>query len=154
MLKQERKVSQYDVHILDFTPLHKLALQHVNQDKTDDLSTDCKPIRTFGYVDTPKGKYVLCTEGVGDTNPVSTDHVLELEFFSERQEDGVTHMSIMPNCMIRLPNVDEYDTGETKPLHEFIRTFGSRLDMNYIEWERFFNKTFLLVPYPSTLGIK
>jgi len=62
----------------------------------------------------------------------------QLDFWQERKEGEVTQLGISPCLYMRFEeeNIRECITGDTEPLHEFIRTFGDRLDSNYMNFER------------------
>ncbi len=129
--------SKYTVHVMDFTDYNQKALDHYNKDR-EVKATACKPMNRHGFIDTDDGMFVLCSEGVGNKNPISEEHPYQLEFFNERKEGDVTHMGIGPCLWMRFEEdgLRECATGETQPLHEFIRTFGDRLDTNYMNFER------------------
>ena len=143
--RHNREPSNLEVRLLDFSPLHIKALEFVNAqevEKGQPLSTDCKPMNSHGFIETDDGVYVLCSEGVGSRHPISEEHPYELDFFTERVDEdnpGTRFMGIMPSCTIKLMTNDMlygYDNGETTPLHDFIRTFGDRLETNYHNWVR------------------
>ena len=108
MRKYERIPSKYTVHVMDFSGYNQTALDHYNKDRTL-KATDCKPMNTHGFIDTDDGK-----------------------------EGDVTHLGVGPCLFMRFEEdgLRECATGETQPLHEFIRTFGDRLDTNYMNFER------------------
>lgn len=138
-----RTPSNHTVHQVDFSRFNEKALECVNQNLLDtEPYTNCKPIDRFGFVDTAEGIFMICGEGVGSTHAVSTEHPFILDFHAERKEgDNITHMRMGPACNMKLDadTIRECATGETEPLHTFIRVFGSRLDNNYVNWERHFN---------------
>ena len=139
MRQQNRVPSKYTVHLLDFSEFNDTALDHYNKDRDDDTkATACKTMYRHGFIDTDDGMFVLCDEGVGDKNPVSMKNPYQLDFWQERKEGDVTQLGISPCLYMRFEeeNIRECVTGNTEPLHEFIRTFGDRLDTNYINFER------------------
>ena len=129
--------SKYMVHLMDFTHLNEVALEHYNKDR-EVKATACKTMYRHGLIETTDGMFVLCDEGVGNKYPVSMENPYQLDFWQERKEDDVTHLGISPCLYMRFEeeNLRECVTGETQPLHEFIRTFGDRLDTNYMNFER------------------
>ena len=136
-----RTESKYNVQLIDFTPLHEQALTYVNNKETEDnkaLSTNCKPIHGYGFIETADGVYIIDTEGVGNSLPITEENPYHLSFYSERHEDNEHHIGIFPSCEMPLhaKHLRKHATGETQPLHEFIREFGDRLDTNYRNWER------------------
>ena len=131
--------SKYTVHLMDFTHLNDSALEHYNRNR-EEKATACKTMYRHGFIVTDDGMFVLCDEGVGNKKPVSMENPYQLEFFNERKEEGTntTYMGIGPCLWMRMEeeNLRECATGDTEPLHEFIRTFGDRLDTNYMNFER------------------
>ena len=72
MRAYERIPSKYTVHLMDFSEFNQKALDHYNKDRDEDTkATDCKTMNRHGFIDTDDGMFVLCSEGVGDKNPVS-----------------------------------------------------------------------------------
>jgi len=130
--------SKYTVQLVDFSRFNGDALEHYNKDREDDeVATDCKTMYRHGFIDTDYGMFILCDEGVGNKEPVSEEHPYQLDFWQERKEGDVTRMGIGPCLTMKLQEtiIRECATGKTEPLHEFIRTFGDRLDSNYIHFE-------------------
>jgi len=139
MRDYHRIPSKYTVHLVDFSRFNGDALEHYNKDREDDeMATACKTMYRHGFIDTDHGIFILCDEGVGNIEPVSDEHPYQLDFWNERKEGEVTHMGMMPCLTMKLKetNIRECATGEAEPLHEFIRTFGDRLDTNYLNFER------------------
>ena len=142
-----RKASKYEVHLLDFTPLNEQAREFINQNRSEDKqATACRHSWHLGFIETNEGLFILDNDGVGLNHPITADKPYTLEFYSERtytNENGkeVTAGDMMPSCQMALNDevIRDHATGETKPLDEFIRTFGSRLEGNYHNWERRLN---------------
>ena len=100
----------------------------------------------MGFIETGEGLFILDNDGVGNNHPITADKPYTLEFYSERtstNEEGEesTSLSMMPSCEMKLNDQDlrSHATGDTKPLDEFIRTFGDRLERNYYNWEQHLN---------------
>ena len=143
--RNNRNPSNLVVRLLDFSPLNVSALEFVNAqevEKEQPKSTDCKPLNSYGFMETEDGTYVLCSEGVGSSHPLSEEHPYELDFFTERvgeDNPSTRFIGIMPSCTIKIKTTNmlhDYATGDTMPLHDFIRTFGDRLETNYYNWVR------------------
>ena len=132
-----RIASKYTVNIMDFSSFNDMALEHYNKDR-DVKATACKTMYRHGFIETQDGMFVLCDEGVGNKKPISFEHPYQLEFWRERNEGDGIIMEIKPCLLMRFEEADlrACATGETQPLHEFIRTFGGRLDSNYMTFER------------------
>jgi hypothetical protein len=139
-----RTASKYNVQLIDFTPLHQQALDYVNQAESKDekpLSTECKPMHRYGFIETDDGVYLMDSEGVGNSRPITKENPYHLSFYSERQDmddSSKRYMNVFPACEMPLEekHLRKHATGDTLPLHEFIREFGDRLDTNYMNWER------------------
>jgi hypothetical protein len=139
-----RQASKYTVNLVDFTPLNEEAKEFVNQSRgEDEQATACRHSWHLGFIETGKGLFILDNDGVGTNHPITADKPYTLEFYSERthttgEGKEATALSMMPSCQMKLSDEDirGHATGDTKPLDEFIRTFGSRLDDNYCTWER------------------
>jgi len=142
-----RKASKYTVNLLDFTPLNEQAKEFVNRNRSEEeQATACRHSWSLGFIETGEGLFILDNDGVGNNHPITADKPYTLEFYSERtstNEEGKesTSLSMMPSCEMKLNDQDlrSHATGDTKPLDEFIRTFGSRLEGNYHNWERRLN---------------
>jgi len=148
MRGQERTPSNLQIQLLDFTPINTNALAFVNAQEDEQgqpKSTDCKPINSYGFIETEDGAYVICSEGVGNSSPISEENPYELHFYTERVDEdvpGKRFIGIVPSCNVPIKSTDMlygYATGETTPLHDFIRTFGDRLETNYHNWVRHLN---------------
>ena len=139
-----RIASKYNVQLINFTPLNVQALDYVNNKETEEnkpLSTDCKPMHGYGFIETDDGIYLVDSEGVGNSRPITKENPYHLSFYTERQDaddESKRYISIFPSCEMPLQekHLRKYATGDTQPLHEFIREFGDRLDTNYMNWER------------------
>lgn len=89
----------------------------------------------WGIVEVAGSHYLICNEGVGST-------------LSIEEEDGKIDWHVRkPNSIELMPRFrtsvtpDDFPsicTSEILPLDEFIRSFGTRLESNYWEWECFF----------------
>ena len=108
-------------------------------------ATECKAGHApHGFVETPKGLYALCEEGVGD-GPITKGHKYNVDFYpGGHDESGKGRwFSMMPQCTIKL-DPDELKAlaeGEPVNLADFIRVFGHRLDQNYEDWRRTLGST-------------
>tara|TARA_Y100001951_G_C11198061_1_gene215476 strand:- start:119 stop:586 length:468 start_codon:yes stop_codon:yes gene_type:complete len=139
-----RIASKYNVQLIDFTPLHQQALDYVNMNESKEdkpLSTSCTPNHKYGFIETADGIYLVDSEGVGNSRPITEENPYHLSFYTERRDKenfNQKYISIFPSCEMPLfeKHLRKYATGETQPLHEFIREFGLRLDNNYMNWER------------------
>lgn len=87
----------------------------------------------WGLVTTPTKRFLICTEGVGYD---LSEEPAVLDIYATTEG----HIAIMPVAQAHVTDheVDAYFTpsGEPVPLHEWIRSFGARLENNYAIWER------------------
>src|SRR5262245_37981283 len=131
MSRYDRTPTDVTVTVLDLSDVEQNALDYLRahaQTDRDLGKEDVKipsRVRTgwkWGIVDTPHGIYALCTEGVGPSNPITEDNLLEVEIFVDAYEDG-GGISIFPACSYKLGENDllKYATEEQVPLAEFVR---------------------------------
>ena len=103
-----RITSKYDVHLIDFTPLHQQALDYINMNESKEdkpLSTSCKPNHKYGFIETADGIYLVDSEGVGNSRPITEENPYHLSFYTERQDKenfNQRYISIFPSCEMPL----------------------------------------------------
>jgi hypothetical protein len=132
---------------LDLSEVEAKAMEWLNKHREIDgksAVTKMEASPTWGIVDTPNGMFALCTEGVGPDHPLSDEKPLTVEFFVRGyadQSEG-SFISMFPSCSQALypDDLRPYATGEPVALHDFIRTFGGRLEANYSGWKRLLEK--------------
>jgi len=135
--RRERKKSKNVVLVLDFSEKFKELLQHhceKNGLDPEEHEVSFHHGGDRGIIITPNGTYILCHEGVGKEDTIEELGTVEFEMDACKKGS----MSIFPNYILRL-SADEIKAlprKESIPLHEFIRTFGRRLECNYNEWLR------------------
>jgi hypothetical protein len=91
----------------------------------------------WGYIETPRGIYALCIEGVGPHMPITETRHVEICIYPEYEDDmGRKTMTIIPTlrARLKLSELLALPVVETKNLADFIRVFGSRLEENYETW--------------------
>jgi len=144
----ERIESTVTVHLFSLTEADNaknLAYYHAQQ-KSKDAEyqpgfVELNPLGTYGYVDTADGMFVLVNEGVGASDPLKDDEKMVIELYASTYEnaehEGSYTFGMFPTVGIQLTPVEiqQRATGETVPLHDFIRKFGSRLESNYRMWK-------------------
>lgn len=134
--------SNHMVVILDMKALNSFVLDYLVSQGVDIAdNTRIKPYATLGIVTGVNGKhYLINTEGVGFTKSLEDENA-SVEFYKETvdKKGNVTAFEIYPFVRVGLDKAEliNHVSGEIKPLHEFVRTFGDRLDANYEIWERF-----------------
>lgn len=142
-MKEARAESKIQVRVLDLSGLEQQA-HNAMQKKDYRKDLECiKATETLGYVETPKGLYMLCQEGVGDRNPISKKNPAEVVFVREfSKEDGAKTLEMFPCFGYRLSadEVRALPVKEVVTLDKFIRSFGSRLENNYRLWQEHLSK--------------
>ena len=90
-----------------------------------------------GYVETPVGIYVLDNEGCGQADPAMNDDAkVSFDFYI----DTDSTMGVFPEGSFNLTarQLKNLPVKEEILLHDFVRSFGSRLEVNYEECKREF----------------
>jgi len=132
MSSRTRETSTVMVKVPDFTELLKEVTEAYRAENPA-FEGDLVLPREYGYVETSMGVYYLDIEGCGCNDPVDSGHKMEIWLY-EKSESSV---SIVPITGFRFSVGDLLLLNVTKevPLHEFIRTFGRRLESNYRSWK-------------------
>lgn len=128
MQRYEREKTSIEVEVLDLTELKKKGVQFLEQQGKKNVAD--VDFEKWGRVLTPKGPYLICTEGVG-SGPLSADEEFEVAGYHVTTDGG---MAFMPSVSFTFTGKELADwpvTDETVRLDEFIRTFGDRLERNY-----------------------
>lgn len=146
MRNKEERHSPVKVKVVDFSQLEKEATEELKKKKPDRKVIKAEIRFAWAYVDTPKGIIALNSEGVGCCEPISKEYPLELEVYGKYESDkgeGSYSFDIFPVFGYRIddPNDITELPYEEKPLSEFIRRFGSRLESNYHQWEKLLMET-------------
>jgi len=92
--------------------------------------------RKMGYAEKNGDIWVLDEDGCG--NKLAANGFIEVAVYGEYlQEDGKTAHDFMP-ARKRIVNKDDISSFPTKEVNlaDFIRTFGSRLESNFMEWKK------------------
>ena len=89
--------------------------------------------RTWGFAEAKNGDiYALCNEGVGSF--IDERRRLSIELYAEYDHS----FSIFPDLILQMDR-DEFTKlpiVRRVYLHNFIRSFGSRLEDNYSDWQK------------------
>ena len=146
--KNGRAESTYTVLPLDEETLCSEAMQTMREGIASGKSErKNEPARCWSrgwaITRTPIGIYAICEEGVGPSKTLE-EGSLDIEFWFEskpqKTDTGERRtMSIFPELTLSLDSEDAVEyvdiTRDPVPLHEWIRTFGSRLEHNYYHWQ-------------------
>ena len=132
MSREKREESWIVVTVPDLTEVSQGAVEYYNKS----LLQESQPPATeadhqrWGYVKRSDGKvFALCTEGVGQSTPITEKSGLEIDFYVGGSFRPQVHQTLLRSELLALP------VAEIVPLHEFIRSFGSRLESNYFQWK-------------------
>lgn len=130
----ERTKTSVTVKVIDTTSLESEAVKFLreagkNVDKVE-------VIGKIGYIQTPKGIYVIDCEGIGSLNPITAENAYVMEFWETATKDNET-MTCEPSCEHRMSDKEILTLPVTREenLADFIRVFGPRLERNYRDWK-------------------
>jgi hypothetical protein len=128
-----RRPTAIVVTILDSTTLNKEAFECLPKDDDYRETTGCQS-HQYGIVETKRGLFALCSEGVGPKNPITAKNKLDIDFWAE--VNGHTKDSSLPAMIGHFDDMDLIGlaTKETVNLTDFISTYGARLENNYDTW--------------------
>ena len=143
MSRYRTRESDVVVEVVDLTDLTENVLGYANE-HLDDNNPTWDEVSVYGGKHAkaydPDGKlFVLNTEGVGGSKPVSEEHPVEIEFHASRKGDNGGRVgSMLPVAAASLTDsdIEEFPVVEKVKLTEFIREFGSRLENNFDSWNR------------------
>jgi hypothetical protein len=137
--RRSRIPSGVMIKVIDVSVALKAALDHFNKHQAVDGKEPATSMitQTWGIVETPKGLFCLCTEGVGP-DAITEKEPMQIDFQPEwKRTDGSRSIgwsgstaTLTKEDLLACPVVEE------KPLEDFIRTFGARLEDNYNLWRR------------------
>jgi len=130
----ERK-SEVMVVVLDFSEVEAKAVQAYMNQHPDAQEVEAKVRHKWGIVETPRGLFALCDEGVMLVNPISDDNKLPLDIFVSCKTENGHSIPLFPSFCIRGSDSDlrECMSEEKVNLAEFIRSFSGRLECNFDE---------------------
>ena len=143
---KEERISPVKVKVIDFTELEEQATEELKKRRPDQKVICAKIHHNWAFVETAKGLLVLNDEGVGDEEPVSETNPMELdvhgEYVSEKEGWDKT-MDVFPVFGYRFTDPDEIRNMPhvERPLSDFIRRFGRRLESNFQIWEKHLMET-------------
>lgn len=149
-----RTPSNVTVTVLDLAEQCEKARELLQSNENIKAKSEKRPARKvtsvdvggsdYGFIKTEKGVFVLNRDGVGTTAPVTVNNRFPIGFYGTWQEEGSedTAIDMLPALSL---SVDPEKLGalKVKPaeqLEDFIRVFGRRLEINYIEWKEFLAK--------------
>jgi len=146
-MARERIPTRIKLTTLDLSKFEGEALEYLRAHAKTDVDLGKQDVKmpeavrfteAWGAVETVRGLYALCTEGVGPDHALTDERQLSIDVFVDRYEgDGDQRfISMFPACVLKLKpeQVREAMTGPEVALADFIRSFGARLESNYEQW--------------------
>ena len=137
--KTERK-SNIEINVLDLNGLKNDAEEEIIKI----LSKEGKKLikitsQNIGYIKTKKGTFVLDSEGTGNINSISKENKAEIFFYAEYEKDNKKSLNVCPiiKCVCDLEDIEKIPILKKENLVTFIRSFGSRLESNFRQWNDF-----------------
>jgi len=144
-MKMTRTPSKHIVQVLDLSSLCERATTSKNKSDITRLKKGEKLEHSFtwGIVEVNGLHYLINDEGVGSTVALEQENDFIGWYTHAYNDEGrQISFSIMPciESVFDYEGLKSYSTVvDNVPLDQFIRTFGSRLDDNYYNWEGFFD---------------
>ena len=140
--KDDRKKTGIHVKVLDFTKITDKAQKQHAEDKDFPLDmVEAYISGKMGYVEMDGDKFLLTDEGILLTKPASSDDFLVADVYvrTRNQSSGWT-MPLFPiySIPLTIEALDELTVSREEVLHDFVRSFGSRLECNYQGCVEFF----------------
>lgn len=147
-MNDERAESNIQVKVIDLSGLEKKAFDSLQIKEYNKELESVTCFGKWGYVETSKGLYLISNEGIGDSKPISDANPAEFEFSKNWNRDGERSSEFLPCIGYRLneAEVRELPVKEVVTLDKFIRTFGSRLEVNYSLWQNHLNREMKNLP--------
>lgn len=146
-MSRNRIPTRIKVTVLDLSAYEAEGLEYLRAHARTDIELGKDDVRlpegirlgeSYGIVDTARGLYALCTEGVGPDTPVTDEKPLKVDIYVTKYEgDGEQRfIEMFPKATLSLTpaQLREAKTEQEIPLDEFIRSFGARLEANYEQW--------------------
>jgi hypothetical protein len=128
----DREHTDIVVNIIDFSALEKAAAEKYSKEHPDKKNVECTVLHKWGFVETPAGTFMLDNEGIIHTNPLSEDHKVSIDIHASWDGERGRGMSFGPVLEVHLSDLEEFSSSEKVDLGQFVRTFGSRLESNFL----------------------
>jgi hypothetical protein len=142
MRHERKRESNVVVEVLDLSEIQAAALAYAN-DRLDDGNEPWDEVSTYGGAygrafDSDGNMFILNTEGVGGSKPVSKEHPVFIEFHASRKTDEGTVGTMLPVATAEMHRTDFANVEVMKEVNlaDFIRSFGARLESNFDSWNR------------------
>jgi len=130
----ERK-SEVMVAVLDFTEIEGKAAVAYAEAHSELSNVSAKVNHKWGIVETPRGIFMICDEGVMSIHPLSKEHPTTIQISMEYEREGKEIIDLLPAYTLNVTDeaIPEIPVVEEVNLSDFIRRFGSRLECNFYE---------------------
>jgi hypothetical protein len=122
----------------EITAAYKARNRQSDVDTTAEKFTACDTLGSQGVVRTARGFIGINSEGVIDAKPVSDENPLEINLYVSHK--GGCQMFPWTSIKFVPDQIENLISGDPVPLHEFVRSFGSRLESNYYICEDHLNR--------------
>jgi len=144
-----RNQSKVVVKILDLDSVIKAGSEEMQKKYPDLKNVSVMIIGSVGLVETKRGMFLLHSEGVGLTNPLSEANNYVVSLYKSYKSETTEITDIFPCLIFNITdkNIKDFPIIEKKNLTQFIRKFGDRLEKNFESWDKFFDKEELLPEY-------
>jgi len=126
-----REESSVIVKVPDFTEILAEAYKKHIEFRPDQVGS-LVFMFTHGYVETPVGIYLLDSEGCGVANPF-IDYTEEFPYQAYLKDTDGFSMHPIVTIYISIKKIINFPVKEEVLLHDFVRSFGNRLEQNY-QW--------------------
>ena len=136
--REKRKKSTITVHVVDM----EKAMKDIFDEEKGNLPDDVIGLNTiaskWGYVETPKGVYLLdyeaCGPGGSEVPLTKEGNEIKMPLYCNRE--GSMEMFASRSLNIDAEFVRGLDKVCEENLVDFVRTFGGRLESNFSNWNR------------------
>lgn len=130
--RSTRRATTIMVQVIDLAAFETKALEFAKANGYPTATRCGAEFSPLGFVDTPIGMFVLSSEGIGSSDPITDKHSFEMDFFARNKKGGW----ILPVCegAFTPSQLRAAATGERVNLADFIRVFGARGEGSYKMW--------------------
>lgn len=143
--KRDRASTVSIVHV-DFEPFLKKLFEEVKVSPDHELDEECIAFtsKTFGYVPTSRGLYLLDHDACspdGREDPLTKSGRINVPLYKKYapKENGVERMSIIPFAEAKISReiLLEMPVTAVSNFGKWVRKFGDRLESNFHNWNNF-----------------
>jgi hypothetical protein len=140
-MREETKII---INIIDFSPMmEQIKTRYIEQNQDNKEEIEFTIQGQWGFVNTKKGKLMICNEGVVSPKPISPKFPFELDVYKEKKIENGGFMSLLPAYVLNITDpkdIEELPISGQQKLEDFIRVFGGRLESNFHSCKNFLEK--------------